>query len=153
MAVTTPGTFELVNLVQTSELDPKLKLVGVTSSAGDGTGGLNQISWTIPTDLAVMVASIACQMSGSSTSNVAYLLNEDGVSIYMSGAAANLVDTTNIPDCAEPPAMMIWRAPTCHLLSDNVAGDTMTGHMIAFGWDLQIGRNIPQRFFWPGLLS
>jgi len=154
VSVETVGVFSLRrDLVQVNDLDPEVELVGRVSSAGDGTGGFNRITFTMPDGFAYLFTSVNAEMNASSTSNVNYVITSFGGTVFQSGAAASLVDVFNIPHVFPPPRVMLFGPVVLRIMADNTNLEALAGGCVAYGWDLQTARNIPQRFMWPGTMD
>ena len=154
MAIATAGTLIRRQLVQVSELDPMWRFIGSTDSTGDGSGGLNVLTWTVPPDLSVMIMSMAAEIGQSSTANVGYVINEGAAVAFESGALAVAIDTINQPEVFSPPKIMVFEHPiTIVMRSANTNLEVMTGRLSFLAWELQIGRNLPQKFFWPATMD
>lgn len=154
MSVTAVATITRRQLVQVSDLDPEWELVFQGAAVGDGTGGDKRVTCTIPTDLGCMFVGASCLMNASSTSPAFYQIAVGGITQFFRGAAPNAIDVNNVPDFRDPPRVLLLDHPiVLSIFSDNVNTETMSGRAIAFGWDLVAARNIPQKFFWPGLLT
>ncbi len=154
MAVATAATLLRSPLVQVNDLDPSAQLVYTAQSVGDVSGGLHTVTCTCPTDLAWFVSSVGCEMDGSNTSVAQFRMTVAGVTVFRRGAPANAMDTVNAPDFGDPPRLLLSGQPlTLVIRSVNVDGDDLFIGAIAFGWELQVARNIPQKWFWPGTLA
>lgn len=154
MSVNTVGTFSLRrDLVQLSDLDPEVELVGRTGSVGDAGGNFNLITWTMPEGLAYLFTSVNAEMNLSSVSNVNYVITSFGGTIFQASAAALLVDIFNIVSLPAPPRVMLFGDVTIAIMADNTLNENLSAGFVAYGWDLQVARNIPQRFLWPGTMD
>lgn len=154
MSVTSAGAVTRRQLVQRDELDPKWEVRWSGSTVGDASAGSTTVICTVPTDLAIMFVSVAAELDGSSTANVFYNITQDGSTFFQTGAPANVVQAKNVPQSLFPPRVMFWRHPVlCTIEAANVDGDDLFAFVFGYGWELQIGRNLPQKFFWPALLT
>jgi len=154
VAVATAATLTIQDLVQTNALDPEKLLLWTAASAGTVSGGLNVVTCTVPTGLAALWITLSGVIGGSSTSGLSYeLANGTGTWVFH-GVATVAMDTFATPAFFDPPRILqLTETITGLIQSVNTDGDTMTTRALAFAWDLQDARNIPQKFFWPGTLN
>lgn len=148
-----PLAFDLP-LVQIIATDPQRQFIWSGTLIGDGSGGGNAVTCTVPDGFGVMFYHLGVEMDASSTSNVIYTINEVGDSVYLDGATAINVAVLNRPHCFVPPPVIFVRPPiTLVAVSDNVNLESIFVRCMAWAWDLQVARNLPQRFMWPAMVG
>ncbi len=154
MAVATAATLTVQDLVQQTELDPQQLLLFTAASAGTVSGGLNVVTCTVPAGLGCLWISLSAVIDDASAESLSFeLANGTGTWVFH-GSGTIDVGTFSTPPFFDPPRILqITETMTALIQSNNTDGDTMTARALAFAWDLQVARNIPQKFFWPGTLN
>jgi len=154
VAVTGAATEVRRQLVQLTDLDPEWELRFEGNVAGDVSGGFSSLTATIDEGLGVMFVALSCSMDGGNSDNAYFNIRQDGSTFMNAGVAANPVLTDNRPAIFLPPRVLFYRHPVvATVTTDNVDGDDLNFWVLAYAWEIQIARNLPQKFFWPATLS
>lgn len=145
-----------LGLVQVHGADPKklLKwsgLIVADASAGTLTGTCN-----VPTDLAIIWLAVSVQIQGTTANNVSFGFVEDGAGFLFGGVdASRLVDSFIAPSALELPAPLILFGDDLSVvvILENNDTEDVGVRASALAWDQETARNLPQRFFWPGIVT
>lgn len=152
------GPTETQNLVQVSELDPEQMIRFQSTVVADVTGGFLQLTCSAPIDKSVLWVYASAAIGSGSVSPLQYNVTVDGNVVFRHGELTHLVSASAIAEGWRPPGILLNpQAPgalsAIQIIADNVDGDDMTAEAFGFIWDAQVGRNLPQKFFWPGTLG
>jgi len=135
-------------LVQLNALDPEVLLAWDAQVTADGSGGFLQGTCTCPDDLSCMFVSASGQLTGVTASNFLFILGQASGSVMFRAQAGLVIDTTQVPDGWTPPKMMVFGG-TMSVRAENINTENLNVVVIAYGWRLSVGRNVPQKFFHP----
>lgn len=143
------------DLVQVTDLDPKQLVVMQGSVAGDGGGGSSDVTAAIPTGFGAMIMRASGNISATTTAtNMLFRIRLDGDAVEeFATGPFNVAGAQRYGSFR--PTKMLWTNNLIELIAicDNVNAQTQTLECTMLLWDLQTARNLPQRFFWPGLLG
>lgn len=158
MSVTAEISPARIQLVQQNELDPEVMLQFSGTATADGTGNFLQVSLVAPVDLSVLWIILGGFVTGVTSSEVQYNVNNEGTLVFMSSKPGRPVDGNLILEPFIPPIIMLnpqlpGGGSNAAIVVDNVNTEDLTVQAVAFGWEAQVGRNLPQRFFWPATLA
>jgi len=151
---TTMPIVQNLGLVQVNDADPSRLLKWNGTVVADGTAGTLTASCIVPVGFGVIWLGLSCQIAGTTANNVAYAITEDGNTLWLSGADSRLIGTFISPDSLVPPPPLLMFGETITSLVVAVNNDTedMQVVAVALAWEQRAARNLPQRFFWPGLV-
>jgi len=155
---TTIALVEQRPLVRVNELDPQTLFRWDGEVSADMSGGFLQGDCFAPVNMSVLWILVGGQITSSSTSDAFFTVLLDDVALFSHSVIGHIVNTNNRLESWRPPQLLInpqvpGTRAHMNIICDNVDGDDLQPECLAFGWDADVGRNLPQKFFWPGSLG
>lgn len=144
--------------MQVSELDPEELIRFTGTVVADVSGGGVKLFCEAPADKSVFWIYAGGIVQDGSTSDFSYNVLVDGNIVFRQGAAGFVSSGSSVAVGFNPPGILLspqvaGGISRLEVIADNVDGDDMIAEALAFIWDAQVGRNLPQKFFWPGTLG
>ncbi len=149
---------ESQNLVQVSDLDPETLIRFSGTVVADASAGILQLNCQAPIDKSVLWVYASAATLNASTTDFQYNVLVEGLIVFRHGVEGFQTGGNSLAAGFKPPGILLNpQAPGARaeiqIICDNVLGDNMIGEAFGFIWDAQVGRNLPQKFFWPGTLG
>lgn len=145
-------------LMQLNSLDPETLLLFGGTVVADGSGGVLTASLVCPNDLSVIWISLGGFLTGTTSLAARYAIILEAANIFRSSVVARVVGGTATLEQFEPPRIMLnpqiaGGAASASIVTGNTNTEDLNVEAMAFAWEAQAGRNVPQRFFWPATLA
>jgi len=158
LSVTVSISPRAIQLVQQSELDPQFMFQFSGSATADGTGGALTVNLDCPADTSVLWILLGGFIGGVTSSEVQYNVALEGTLSFLSSKPGRPINAALILEPFVPPIVMLnpqlpGGTSNGAVSVDNVNTEDLSVQAIAYGWEAHVGRNLPQRFFWPATLA